>query len=477
MRMLWMFAAFWSVTCALAQTMAPVRPWRFELIEGSSLQDDCPICGRPTIQLPMRGSFELAPDNTDPIFTSYTVTNVQFYVGDKSSPNYTVTGSGRFTIGGHLAVLQDMTLAGEVCAEVACRAVAFTNDDRGVRLTFPLIDISLTQTQQSLLSVYKIRIVAAPVRELWFMVTNTFTPTNGAPLVRAGDVLERSGRRVRTREWLLESNGVPNPPPALRLDALDVAPGGDLLFSTGDPNVTPLHEGDLLSANGGVRRSNQQLTAAFGIMPVVPDVGLDAVHVTDAGEILFSIRTNIFAEGKGLMLKNGDVLSDKGEVVKSNQQLLERFQPSDPVADYGLDALYVWPNGEIWFSTARGFQDLRLGPVSEGDLLSSEGIIVFRSSELLAEFAPPITSTNLGLADIFVVTDAAVGPRPVLAMPRLAGTDVWLQWTGTNRVFMVERAPAVTGPWQPVGPIDPALFRRDPGGAFAPQGFYRLQGW
>src|SRR5215207_10319396 len=87
-RFLWAAALALALTQVLARTAeSPAGAARYQLLEGSNLQDDCPICGRPTIIMPMRGSFELVPDETDPVFISYTVTNAQFYAGERSSPS------------------------------------------------------------------------------------------------------------------------------------------------------------------------------------------------------------------------------------------------------------------------------------------------------------------------------------------------------------------------------------------------------
>jgi hypothetical protein len=225
-------------------------------------------------------------------------------------------------------------------------------------------------------------------------------------------------------------------------------------------------------------RSNQQLMAAFGIQPPVPDLGLDAVCVKANGEILFSIRTNVFAESKGTMLFGGDVLSSQGVVVKRNTELRARFHTNIPAPDLGLDALYVWPNGEIWFSLETGFPDLQLGDISAGDLLSTEGIIVFKNAELVSAFAAPESVSNFGLSDIFVVTDLAVAGPPRFLSPRIQQNNLALQWTGTNRVFQLERAPAVTGSWQPLGEIGPDLFFIHAGVVSSnAQNFYRLRAW
>src|SRR5207247_4068089 len=128
--------------------------------------------------------------------------------------------------------------------------------------------------------------------------------------------------------------------------------------------------------------------AAFGIQPVAPDVGLDAVHILNSGEIYFSIQSNTFSEKLSVTLHRGDLLSNTGLVVRINQRLLGQFHPATPATDYGLDALYVWPGGEMWFSTEDDFVDLQLGPISAGDLLSDQGYIVLTQAELLAAFAP-----------------------------------------------------------------------------------------
>jgi hypothetical protein len=482
MKSFWLlFVTLMSLAFAMAQTPAPGSSWRYTLVEGSTITDDCPICGRPTIAFPLRGAFDLVLDNVGPLFTTYRLTNIQFYASPKSAPLYTVIGNGTYRVGGEVSVRQEMLLETEVCNSApSCRAVTFTNESSAVTLSFPLIEISLVQTQASLFSVYTMHLVAAPVRELWFVITNGFTPTNGGSIVRAGDVLSQSGRIVRSNTRLIESVGITNPLAVLSVDAFDITPGGEILFSmsrgSASPTLGTLREGDLLSDRGRVFKSNQQLTAAFVIQPVVPDVGLDAVHVLGSGEILFSIRTNIFSEAKGVTLHHGDVLSNSGQIVKSNQQLLAKFHPANASTDYGLDALYVWPNGEMWFSTATEFQDAVFGSVSDGDLLSTEGIIVFKNAELVSEFGAPQTISNFGLGDIFVVTDVtAEAPPPHFLPPRIQQNNFLMEWAGTNRVFQLERAPAVTGPWQALSFIDPATSFTDRG--TNAQRFYRVRGW
>jgi hypothetical protein len=272
--------------------------------------------------------------------------------------------------------------------------------------------------------------------------------------------------------------------PDLGLDAVDILPGGEIAFSLGSgifsETLGPLQQGDLLSTKGRILRRNQDLLASFGLQPPAPDVGLDAVHVLDTGEIFFSIPTNVFSEPLSVTLHRGDLLSTNGTVVRSNQQLLARFHPANATNDYGLDALYVWPSGEIWFSTEDAFSDSVLGFIPSGDLLSDQGYIVFRNLELLNAFVPTNAPSDNGLDALYVVTDAASpAPAPRLAIQVNTSTgSAGLTWQGQGRVFQVERAADVAGPFRPLSPILPGLSFDDWGTLTnRARSYYRLRQW
>jgi hypothetical protein len=161
--------------------------------------------------------------------------------------------------------------------------------------------------------------------------------------------------------------------------------------------------------------------------------------------------------------------------------LLARFEPSDPRKDYGLDALYVWPHGEVWFSVEAGFTGSESAQYAAGDLLSDQGYVVFRNLELTRTFAPLEDLADFGLDALFVVTDAI----PPAAPPRITSLDVnpqteavSVQAEGRGRVFQLEGANDVLGPWLPLGPITPDLtwawVPPQPGPAPA---FFRLRQW
>jgi hypothetical protein len=479
------FALFGSGgTVVFAQAPTTNQPWAYLLVGDSSLLDDCPICDRISIPVPMRGTFNLRLLEANSLSTLYAIENIQFTAGDRP---YRVTGSGTFEIGGDFALTQDMSLQLQIDDGFTNKLCYFTNSTLLPDRQWPMIDATVGQTNGTFTQIFTLRLAAAPVREIWFSTLTGFTPTAGLPpfdYVEHGDLISNTGRLIKRNSDLFTSVGAYPPVPDLGLDAVDMLPGGEIAFSLGTSITSTtlglLQHGDLLSTKGRIIRRNQELLAPFGIQPPAPDVGLDAAHVLDTGEILFSIQSNIFSEQLSATLQRGDLLSSAGTIMRSNQQLLSRFQPTNTASDYGLDALYVWSSGEIWFSTEDGFQDKTLGPISGGDLLSDQGYIVFRNADLLNAFAPTNAPSDVGLDALYVVTDdIPPAPAPGLVI-QVNGTNgnAGLTWQGLGRVFQLERADDVTGPYLPFSPILPDLDFDDPGALTnRAQSYYRLRQW
>ena len=469
---------------AFAQAPTTNQPWSYVLLHDSYLLDDCPVCDRISIPVPMRGTFNLRLIDENPISARYALEDIKFTAGDRP---YSVRGSGTFEIRGEIAVTVAMSMELQINDGVTNKLCYFTNSTAGVDRRWPMMDITVGQTNGSLAQVYTLRLAAAPLREIWFSTANSFRAGAGpeaSNLVQGGDLLSTSGRVVKRNSDLFTSVGAFPPVPDLGLDAVDILPGGEVAFSLGSDitsnTLSPLQNGDLLTTRKRVLHRNQDLLAQFGIQPPAPDVGLDAVHIGDTGEILFSIPTNFFSERLSATVRRGDLLSTDGSVVRANVQLLARFRPAKPDPDYGLDALYVWPSGEIWFSTEDGFDDSELGSITSGDLLSDQGYIVFRNLELLDAFAPTNAPSDLGLDALYVVTDAtspASAPHLAIQVNASRGSAV-LVWQGQGRVFQVERAADVTGAFQPLSPILPDLSFDDPETLTnRAHSYYRLHQW
>jgi hypothetical protein len=466
------------------QNQSSNQAWSYQLLHDSYLIDDCLICGRPTVQVPMHGSFGLRLIEENVLSARYAVEDIQFHTVDQ---RYQVKGSGTFEIGGEVAVTFRMTLQVTIDDGFTNKVCYFTNSLSTMARTWPMMDITLGQTNGTFSQVFTLRIAAAPLREIWFSTLSGFTPTNSQAslsYVEGGDLISTTGGVVKRNADLFTSVGAFPPVPDLGLDALDVLPGGEIAFSLGSgifsSTLGQLQEGDLLSNKGRIIRRNQDLLASFMTETATNDAGLDTVHVLETGEIVFSIVTNVFAKGLNTWLHPGDLLSSTGIVMRTNHQLLTRFHPANPANDYGLDGLYVWPSGEIWFSTESNFEDQMFGQVLSGDLLSDQGYIVLRNLELLEAFRPKEALPDFGLDTLYVVTDATPPEPGALLTIKTGGSadSATLSWQGQARVFQVQRADSAAGPFQPLSPMLPDLLFEDLGtGTNHAQSFYRLQQW
>ncbi len=464
----------------------PVPPevWEYQLLDGSYFQDECLICGRPTIQQPLRGKFQLFFSGGGKSNSFYTVTNILFQT--RSGTEVTITGSGRVELlGAPIPVAQNAVFD----LKVNDQQKLFTNDVLQLDRTLPMVDIHLVQTQVDLVQFFSIQIAAAPLRDLWFTTTQPFFSTNLNARVLTGDLLSQEGRLLRRRSQVVSQFGFAPSPEGYPIQSVGLAPGAEVQFSLtqdvfSETRNKTYHTGDLLSDKGYVLLTNQELINNFAPQVPGPNVGLDALQVAGGGELLFSVASNFVSERIG-QISAGDLLSYRptpgggtNRLVATSQQLISAFTPVTQGDDPGLDAVYVWPNGDIWFSTERDFNSQTLGPLSNGDLLCNGGYVVFRSAELLSNFAPSDEATNAGLNGLYIVTDAVVS----LGGPQFTGINksnaaVVLQYSGTGRAFQVERSPDVQGPYSPAAGITPDLFFTDPGAETNAPSFFRLRQW
>ena len=481
-RALWLLT--WVVLAsaqAMAQSSTPSTRVTYSLLEGSYFIDDCLVCGRPTILQPLRGTFDLVLVQNTPPYIKYAVRNIDFVASAGSSWERRITGEGTYVRFEEFANLQDMTLAVQVKDSYTNKLAFFTNNTRVVEVPFPLIQVGLTQTNGTLLQTFSLRLLAAPVREIWFSTGRGFTSTNRWPptnQISAGDLLSNRGRVVKRNADLVGRLGVMPPTPDLGLDAVDIVRKGEILFSIPvdvfSETLGPIHHGDLLSNRGAIVKRNQDLLAAFHPLSS-RDAGLDAVQLMPDGEILFSIQSNVVVSST-LTLSRGDVLSDRGRVYLAHQQLLINFQPTVTNRDFGLDALRILPSGEIWFSVEEGFTDKRLGAIQSGDLLSNRGCRIFSNQELVAAFAPSDPAPDYGLDALFVVTDT----QPAKLPPRIvrqtrSGAGFHLEWDGEGSVFQVQAGTGAAGPWLPCTDIVPDLSGDFTSDKAAASVFFRLR--
>lgn len=247
---------------------------------------------------------------------------------------------------------------------------------------------------------------------IFFSTEESFVASAGphaGDIIGDGDLLNTRGRVTSTNADLMNAFcPMPSPTPNFGLDALHRRTDRPTLFSTElgwfdecrSRNISP---GDLLAADGTIVKTNAELMANFNPKPVAGNVGLDAVFELPNGQIYFSTEIDLFDELLGVVLKHGDLLSDAGVVVRTNQQLLANFCPMPVVGDLGLDAVHLTRHGEIWFSTEEGWFDECLGrQISDGDLLSDAGYIVSTNAKLLEGFTGTAADQQLGLDAVWL---------------------------------------------------------------------------
>jgi len=467
-----LFAAFLITTIGNAADLA----WRYQLLEGSFLMDDCLICGRPSFNIPMRGSFTLRRVEVSPISTKYVIENANF----KAGPDYSFSGSGTYTTSGDFVLRQAMTLTGELQTAAEAKQVAFTNETAAITRRWPMLYVTLRQTNGTLASTITLTIAAAPLQEIWFSASTNFTRAIKLDnTVSDGDLLSTVGRIVKRNSDFQEH--FPGPTFLnIGLDAVDILPGAEIAFSTETKGV--LSDGDYAFANTGAVTQWQDFMNIIA-PDLASDPGLDALQVDDLNRIYFSTKQDI--AGSVGPIGNGDILfvdpeAGTGDIFRSNADLLSQFHPAEP-KDYGLDALYIWPTGEIWFSTATDFSDTQLGPITAGDLLSDAGYIVYHNADLTAALMPlGDPPTDFGLDALVVISDfVADGSKTTLKASLATDNDtVILNWQGQGRVFRLERARDITGPWEAITPIVPAVSFEDTDHISQQQrAFYRVQQW
>ena len=392
-----------------------VRAIRYRLIEGSTLVDDCTVCGRPTIQTPIRGSFWLIPTGQDMWF-SYFAIRCLLFKSVVPEMEYKGRMEGTYEIGGDFALVHQMTLEGCI------NKFEDLKFDSGVvfpKVGFPWVEIDLLEVPPTdPLHTFSMHLVAVRWPEVWFSTEYGFiSSVQDISKISDGDILSPAGRVIRSNNQLTINLGIMPIVPHIGLDAiLNLVPQSTVLprpcceiwFSAEQDihseTLGQLHHGDLLSNAGRIVRSYIDLIGAFSPMPPIPDCGLDAIALDADGHLLFSVEEDFFSEKLGRTIGQGDLLSEDGRIFKTIGDLLTNFEPIEPrPISFGLDAAYVWPHGEVWFSIESDFVDLRLGTIGHGDLLSDTGRIIARNQELVESFGPIEDLADFGLDGLQVL--------------------------------------------------------------------------
>ncbi len=458
--------------------------WTYSVLPDATFLDDCPICGRPSILEPVSGTFRVRLLGTDPLFVTLALEDIDLVASRPGGEDRHIHGSGTLRFGGEVVVRQDWLLQLDVDDGATKTHALFTNNVPVPERAFPMMAVALTQTNGTFTKLFHLELPAAPFADLWFSTRLGFTPATlpkGTEPFADGDVLSIDGHAVRRYPEMLQEFGFMPLVADHGLDALDLLPAGELAFSVRTDGFGeqsgPVLNGDLLSDHGSVLRSGADLLAGFGVKADGPDVGLDGAQTLSGGEILFSTQSPFVSPSLNEMLGDGDLLSNHGRVVSANADLLALFPRKDPTVDQGLGAFHVWPSGEVWFAVERGFQTTGGVVVAAGDVLSDAGYVVVRNHDLLRRFSPLEDVADFGIDALAPISDweAIQGPLQFTGVTaRSAGLH--LEWKGPGRVFQLLGADDPAGPWTPVAPIVPDLAATLPW-TDSPPRFLRLRQW
>jgi len=477
-------ATIWSVSLP-----AQNGPLLYTLIDGSQLIDDCPICDRPTIAVPMRGTFELRLDQVGPLSSLYAIENIHFKAGTPNGPSYTVQGKGTYRITGEVAVTETITLEVQIDNGFTNFLCFFTNAPGSIARFWPMVRSDVDQTNGTFTQQFHLDLFAAPFREIWFSIGTNFK--TASETISGGDLLSSVGRTVRKNSQLTGHLGIQPVVPDLGLKDVDILDGGEVAFSINQDvfseTLGPLSAGDILSDQGRIIRSNQDLLIGFDPDPAgPPGFGLGALKLSDSGEIYFSVQTNFLSKTLAKTIHRGDLLSfAQTNVFRAGKDLLSAFKPVDADQDYGLDAVFVWPTGEIWFSTSESFVGANSISYSPGDLLSDRGYVVYRNAELLAGFGSATDPPDPGLDSLYVISDLTL-PSPgaghaQLDSPALTNQppqSLRLSWKGAGKYYQLEVSGEDLQSFNPASPVTLDLSYTLPGALTnGVLQFYRLREW
>lgn len=135
----------------------------FVLLSGSELTEDCPLCDRLPIVVPLTGTFWLRLMQQTPLTSFYELTSISFRTAATSGLPYQVSGTGIYQVGGEVGLSQQLYLDTEIHNGFsAVRALCMSSNTAVIR-SWPKLQIEAAQTNGTVTQVYSLALVAAPV--------------------------------------------------------------------------------------------------------------------------------------------------------------------------------------------------------------------------------------------------------------------------------------------------------------------------
>ena len=460
--------AFILVLVVSAAFVRSAEVVRYQLLYGSSISSR--TGNIVTSFQASRGSFDLRTDEQTGGSSRYSVENVRIN-GDLQ---HQFAGNGTFQAAAGSSIKLSLTLI-NVAAPLE-PALIFTNVAITPDRKWPMLALRVRQDTTNA-TIYTIDIRAAPFHDIWISSAVDFRASafpDAANLIRGGDLLSIDGRVIRRNAGLLVQFG-PLVVNDYGLDAVSLAAGGGLAISTHDFGT--LRDGDILLPTLA-RRINYKEIFTNAIASSMSDPGIDGLQFTSPTSFYFSVKHNAtYAPDSTttLQLRDADiwwtdVQTHELRLVHSREELFAfaEYQPWLKDAQVGIDAFYIWPSGEVWFS-------LRSSWTAHTAIYSSDGYGVFTDTFVFQAFKPSI---DPGLDAFLVITDLASPPATASSLSvTLSATNVVLQWPQGAGAYQVEAATELSTAFKAISPVTANATFTDVLKQSAAHRFYRIRQW
>jgi hypothetical protein len=150
-------------TPALSQLSDPIT---YRLLDGSTLTDDCPVCDRLAIVVPLTGTFTMRPATESPLFAEFEITDISFGGTNVGGASYLVSGIGTYRVGGEVALIEQMYLEVDIAHSSGVTKALCVSPAQVATQEWGTLQIPLSQTNGSFTQVFTLDLIAAPLPQL-----------------------------------------------------------------------------------------------------------------------------------------------------------------------------------------------------------------------------------------------------------------------------------------------------------------------
>ena len=195
------FACLLLVSFLSAESRGADGPVPYRLEPGSTFLDDCPICGRPPIVLPLEGTFVLKLKAIGDVTDWYEIDSIDFRAAVPGGQKNIVSGSGSYLTrvgAGGIVATHSMSLDVEINGEAGLK---LESGEVKAVTGLPAIDIEVQEATASQVRVYKLHLIAIPADAVMTSASGSLLLCRAA-LLRSVRPWMRFSRPMCAKHWL-----------------------------------------------------------------------------------------------------------------------------------------------------------------------------------------------------------------------------------------------------------------------------------